>query len=531
MGATRLPPQCPRGPISPGVDDADHSEGHRRFAAPVISYAQGEKEGGDWGFPVLFRVDASGKIACYSVSNFVTLEPSETVTVQLTGPRRMAIARMATAGYEPFTIEGKPAALFVSEDVKEEELPREHLPLPEVPLESVLIEMTRAGCYGDMCTDYSVSIRGNGQVRFEGKNTHVKGVQEYRVTLEDVRTLVQSLRDKDLWSLRSEYRSPRWKHKPISLRMQFGAQVHEIVDVSGEDAGMPAVVTRFEDEVDRVAATAMWTRLTPAGVEHLRASGFDFGSEEAQQMLSRVFFYGNAEEDAVIRLLELGVPADSYRTFTPANGQPMRISALEDAASAGMVKVVLALLSRGGHLTNGRIDQGRLDNAFKAAIRNGRLASVKALWDAGGPQSRPALTLPIISRGTSEIRHTILFLDHDADDEKPWEGLEIVRWYAAQGGDVRARDGDGRNLLEIAIDAGDEAMVRFVLARGVDPNTPGTNGRRPLDIAYTESMTVILLEAGADIRLVEDGAADFAANARRWKWQHVLSWMKAHPNY
>lgn len=524
----RLPPQCPRSTPMSDFDLAKQVKSHRRFKAPVIAYLQGDKPGSDWGFPVRFSVDVSGKVTCYSVDSFVTIEPPGLITVRLTKARRQAIARMAAAGYEPIIKEGKPVALSVSEDVNEEELPRELRALPEVPIESVLIEMTRAGCYADMCADYSVRIRGDGQVRFEGKNTHVKGVQEYRIAPADVRTLVQSLRDKDLWSLRPEYRSPRWKYKPISLRMEFGGQVHEIVDVSGEDAGMPAVVTQFEDEVDRVAATAMWTRLNLAGVEHLRASGFDFRSVEAQQMLSRVFFFGNADEDAVIRLFELGVPADSYRSFTSPDGQVMRISALEDAASAGMVKVVLALLSRGGHLTDGKVNQSRLDDAFRAAVREGRLASVKALWEAGGPQSRPALTFSSTSSGKPEIRHTILALHHNANDEEPWDGFEIVRWYVAQGQDVRVRDGDGANLLEIAIDVGDESMARYVLDRGVDPNLPGRYGRRPLDVAYTESMALILLNAGADIRLVEDGVADYIERAKRSKWHQVLDWVKTH---
>lgn len=524
----RLPPECPSSTPMPDFDQAKQVKANRRFKAPVIAYVQGDKPGKDWGFPVRFFVDTSGRVTCYSVDSFVTLEPVAAIAVRMTKPWSQAIARMAAAGYEPFIEDGRPVALSVSEDVKEEELPREHRQLPEVPLESVVIEMTRAGCYGDMCADYSVSIRGDGQVRFEGKNTHVKGVQEYRVSPDAVSALIHSLREKDLWSLRPEYRSTRWKHKPISLRMKFGVQVHEIADVSGEDAGMPGVVTQFEDEVDRVAATVMWTRLNLAGVEHLRASGFDFSSVEAQQMLSRVFFFGNADEDAVIRLFELGVPVDTYRSFKPSGGQVMRISALEDAASAGMVKVVLALLSRGGHLAGGKVDQARLDDAFQAAIRKGRLASVKALWDAGGPASRPAWTTTTTSLGKPDIFHTILALHHDSNNDEPWDGFEIVRWYVAQGQDVRVRDGDGGNLLEIAIEAGDESFVRYVLDRRVDPNLPGTHGSRPLDTAYTEPMALILLQAGADIGLVEDGAADYVERAGRWKWNRVLDWVKAH---
>ena len=41
-------------------------------------------------------------------------------------------------------------------------------------------------------------------------------------------------------------------------------------------------------------------------------------------------------------------------------------------------------------------------------------------------------------------------------------------------------------------------------------------------------MTLILLEAGVDTELVDDGAANFAERATGWKWQKVLDWLKAH---
>jgi hypothetical protein len=117
------------------------------------------------------------------------------------------------------------------------------VPVPEVALEKVRIVLRRSGCYGS-CPDYSVAIRGDGSVLYEGVSyVDVEGKHSYHLSPADVAKLVDSPRAIDFWSLRSSYRTGVTDNPSYLVSVQMGEREHHLEDYVGQSAGMPSSVT------------------------------------------------------------------------------------------------------------------------------------------------------------------------------------------------------------------------------------------------------------------------------------------------
>src|SRR5690606_11229177 len=153
--------------------------------------------------------------------------------------------------YEPFVRNGQAVPVIVTELIREQELPGAGSPMPRVPLPEVSISLGRTGCFGT-CPRYLVTVRGDGTATYQGEAfVDVKGKHQYQVPVEEVAALVQSARDKNLWSMRHEYRAPITDNPTYQVIIRMGGESKEIIDYVGSRAGMPVVVSRFEDEIDR----------------------------------------------------------------------------------------------------------------------------------------------------------------------------------------------------------------------------------------------------------------------------------------
>ena len=119
-----------------------------------------------------------------------------------------------------------------------------------------------------------------------------------------------------------------------------------------------------------------------------------------------------------------------------------------------------------------------------------------------------------------------LLLDKDYQDDH-WQGLLIAQWLVAKGCDVRARAANGDTLLHIATDAGDIVFVRWLLAQGVDPSTPGEFGLPALGSAQDEDIALLLLQAGSDWKMNDDGVG-MLRYARDQHWNRMLAWVREH---
>ncbi|MBD8874146.1 ankyrin repeat domain-containing protein [Rhodanobacter sp. DHB23] len=501
--------------------DASEVKMHRSFAAPVISYPYGTKMAG-WGWRLAVRVDEAGRVACYATKDQFGDD------LPMNAARQAFLDGLAGWRYAPFVRDGSATAAIVVEQVSEQESPGRHLPLPGVPLVEVHVALGRSGCYGS-CPRYQVDIRGDGRVAYQGDAyVDVIGRHEYNVPAADVAKLVDSLRAKDIWSLRSSYRARITDNPDYELILTMGGQVHRLDDYVGQSAGMPAAVSEFEDEVDAVAHSAMWTHLSRESLERLKAEGFRFDSRDGADLLARAMANRDSRDDgAMLELVKLGAPLDGSAFDAPwlrQRGGTVLDDALRNHRSQALVD---ALVAEGALTTDGRPDQNKIDAAFREAIEGGRLALVQRIWAVAGTQAHPSLSFKDVEGKISRQSPVTLLLSRPYDDDS-WEGLAIAQWLAAQGCDLKAKATNGRTLLHIAASANDAGFVRYMLDAGVGASTPGEYGLPALGSTQNEDVAMILLQAGTDFSRMDDTNHQFLRYARSNHWARVVAWLKAH---
>ena len=277
-------------------------EAHRNFTLPTIRYPAGQKPS-RWGsFPLRLLVNESGRVQCYD------LVPGTDGPPILDAQREDAIRQLPTWQYRAFLRDGMPALAVVDEDLYEERMPAEHRPLPDVPLDKVKISLSRGSC-GFACDVYKVEIRGDGRVTYEEDGRVVlRGRYEYRIPVEDVRALVEKVRNADIWSMESDYDGDASDASAYRLDLEMGATKKTIHNLMGEWVGMPRAVTEIEDEVDRISRAKEMRKLTPFLVENLERDGFDFTSQAVADLLFQGVVDVSADERALQRLVELGAP-------------------------------------------------------------------------------------------------------------------------------------------------------------------------------------------------------------------------------
>ncbi|WP_242165419.1 ankyrin repeat domain-containing protein [Lysobacter sp. M15] len=527
MAALRNAPRirvCSEDELLGHVPNRRQIEANRRAPTPTISYAYGtERE--IWGFDATVRVDRDGRVVCHSGKDGFDRPQA------LTPERNAALASLR---YDPFLRDGASVSAIVSEAIREQELPESYRPLPNAPLGEVGITLQRTGCYGT-CPSYTVDVRGDGLVNYRGDGyVDITGVHRYRIPPADVARLVDSLRKKDLWSLRPAYHAGITDNPTYQLTLKLGDQVHRIVDYVGERVGMPHVVSEFEDEVDKVSGAEGFVHLSEDAVERLQREGFRFDSKEGAELLARATANEESRDNkAIVRLVELGAPiAASPQART--EGWLARGTLLEEALQNRRRKLVDLLIAEGALETNGKPDQAKLDAAFRAAIQGGSLDLVQTLWRAGEPDLRPALYFDNESDEAQGVRQrspvTLLLSHYGSDEDETWDGMQIAAWLASRGCDLKAAGADGKTLLHIAAKADDAEFVHYLLSQGFDASTLGEYDLPALGSTSNEDVAMLLLEAGTDLSKMDDQSGEFLRYARSNHWQRVVEWLRKHPS-
>lgn len=492
---------------------------HRSFTLPVISYPFGTEKSG-WGLILTVRVDETGHVVCYRSSDqFGENQP-------LDDKRRAEIERLATWRYEPFRKEGHAVVAVFQERIAEQELPQKHLPLPKVPLSKVHIALSRGACFGS-CPVYRVDIYGDGRVVYKGETyVDVEGEHSYRVPTEEVAALIKSLDEKDIWSLREDYNAPITDNPTHALMMDMGGQIHHLGDYVGQMVGMPPVVSEFEVEVDKVARSDMWIHLSQSSLEKLQEEGFKFDSQEGADLFARANANADSKDTtALLSLIELGAPVSGAhpqtRGFLRRAGSP-----LEEALINRREALVDALIAKGALNTDGKPDQAKIDAAFRAAIRGGRLPQVQKIWGLSGTSPHPSLTFYDKERAKKSLPVTLL-LRRERQSPSDWHGAEIAKWLVAQGCDIKGADAEGTTLLQIAVSSGDANFVRYLLDQGLDASTPGRFGLPVLAGAENEDVALALLEAAPGTFQMDESGRRFREYAESRHWTRVIALLDA----
>ncbi|MGH8081533.1 MAG: DUF6438 domain-containing protein [Lysobacter sp.] len=509
-------PACSAQQLYGLAPENDEIRAHRLESTPIDYRFDTQRN--RWGLRVTLRVDEQGRVVCFDNSdpggNWKKID-------------RGHLVALAHLRYRPFLDKGVAVPAIVEDRIDEQERPATHVPLPQVALADVRIALERTACFGS-CPSYRVEIGGDGQVVYQGRDyVDVRGRHAYRIPVEAVAGLVESLRTRDLWSLRPSYRASITDNPTYLLTLRMGDQTHFIADYVGEEAGMPVVVSEFEDEVDRVSGARSWVNLSGDAVERLRVEGFDFGSRESANILARAI--GNrdrSDEAGMRRMIALGAPLDGG---DPDEGRPRSPeSLLEIALRNRRETVAAALIEKDALKTAGKNDPAKIDAAFRAAIAGGRMNAVQSIWNVAGDGTRPSLWFSESTGG-----------DHPTDQRVPvslmlcsWlqrtqggDGLEIARWLAGQGVDLKARAADGHTLLHVAARAGDVEFVRYLLDQGVDPSAVGGGyGSQALRVASNEEVAMLLVEASPKV----SDLSYYTEHAKEQRWGRVLQWLKTH---
>ena len=230
---------------------------------------------------------------------------------------------------------------------------------------------------------------------------------------------------------------------------------------------------------------------------------------------------GSVEE--VLRLLDGGADANS-------------VGGIQQAASAGHVNVVRALLGRNANV-NGRDFGGQ--TALHCAAGSGNKDVVQLLLDekvdieARDEKGRYAILLAA-GRGHAAVVR-LLLCDIRA---VAWRDLEmrtalhcasgnghakVVQLLLEADADIEAKDGEGRDALHYAAGSGHEKTVRLLLALNANIEATDEEGRSALHYAAGSghaNLVRLLLDSGADVEAM-DGEGRRALHFATEKGHHT----------
>jgi hypothetical protein len=122
----------------------------------------------------------------------------------------------------------------------------------------VEIRLTRTVCFG-FCPDYTVTINGDGGVRYEGRRfVNAVGVRTATIPRQNVARLLARFDEIGFDSLRDAYRGQVTDLPTYTITLTRNGRSKSVVDYAGLSVGMPRAVRELQDEIDRVAGTSQW---------------------------------------------------------------------------------------------------------------------------------------------------------------------------------------------------------------------------------------------------------------------------------
>jgi hypothetical protein len=434
--------------------------------------------------------------------------------------------------FTPFEEDGKAVTATVQEYIElvpAERLPKKHVAAPALrPHSKITIALRRTGlgegalrqrpstlisqCPGS-CPSYTVTISTDGIV-FTGRDSVVaSGKHTARVHADDVRTLAKKFVAGDFYSMEPSYGlsatdQPAYlflDQPTYVLSIAIDGHKKTVEDCLGFRAGIPAIITDLENEVDTFAGTQRWTEGGDGLVAALNEEQFNFQSFEAQTMLKEAASRGKST--TVREFLKAGVPLEflpAPKPETPSKAVPFAGVGWLNAASnrVGPLQIFMdAGVSKD--------DQTDKDRALAAAAQAGNLATVRALIAYGADPVADLNKLVAVSGSpgamTFEGSDGGSILIHAAESGNPEIVREILRYHPNleirnrgrktalfAAGEYRDRDNNDKNGARAE-------CVRLLVQSGADVNARDFRGNTLLHYAYFPDVAEELLKAGADV--------------------------------
>ncbi|HEY3458643.1 MAG TPA: DUF6438 domain-containing protein [Bryobacteraceae bacterium] len=168
-----------------------------------------------------------------------------------------------------------------------------HLPVPFPEIKdwnSLRMGLKRTTCFGP-CPSYSVEVRGNGEVEFNGEsNVLITGRHHSQIPKEAVLNLVSAYRRASYFSLNDRYRYLVTDNPTYTTWIEFDGRKKSVMDYVGLRAGMPEAVQDLERTLDKIAGTEKWVKGNDQTGAALIAEKWDFaaGSEENRALFANI---------------------------------------------------------------------------------------------------------------------------------------------------------------------------------------------------------------------------------------------------
>ena len=126
--------------------------------------------------------------------------------------------------------------------------------------QDVVITLERTACFGT-CPVYSLTIRGDGTVVYDGKEfVEVKGTTETTISQDQVDQLISEFEKVDYFSLNDNYTERTITDAPtVITSIRLNGKIKTIKHYHG-DLSAPEKLAELEDRIDEIVNSDQWIK-------------------------------------------------------------------------------------------------------------------------------------------------------------------------------------------------------------------------------------------------------------------------------
>lgn len=356
-------------------------------------------------------------------------------------------------------------------------------------LKGVEIKLSRTACLGT-CSDYSVSIRGDGSVHFTGRRfVLIPGNHEARISPEAVIQLVEKFENAKFFAARDKYIAGVTDNPTYTLSLTVAGKTKSVTDYVGTQVGMPLAIVDLEHDVDEMAGTERWIKGNTESVPSLKAENWPLGSNSAENLNLFASVVRAQNQPLIESFLAAGAPIDSVDDSAQS---PVCV-----ASDIGNLSLVRRMMEEHAAANGGKLPQVVLNRCLANAAGSANVKLVQ-FWLLRGadPSATPerrdswASGESVLARALRSLSPDVVreILKYKPDLRKPIDGTEPVLSYVLEDGEMDRGETERVEIIEMLIKA------------GADVNARGRIGQTPIFYAiFTPGAVKPLLKAGADI--------------------------------
>lgn len=367
----------------------------------------------------------------------------------------------------------------------------------------VVVRLERGqGCMG--CAVYSVTVRADGTVAYEGRSgVLVKGSLGWVIPQTDADALIDAVRKARYFGLSEQYGEGMYDGTNDRSTITNGGKTRTVADRGGSTCDprapaprcVPAPLRDLHDAIDRLSQSIAVTRIDDGTTALLERAGFDFTSPAAA---SALLFSLNERNTRLAReLIAHGAPL-AGGALDDAFGGVERVPAIIGVPMTGDLELAQAMIARGA-----LADAETRANFLLSSAGSGGAAMTKLALERFGDLRAQPVPFPLVVAAAMARKNTegSYYRELNAKPEyatwvRNFDPPAVMRLLIAAGADARAVDRDGNTALHVTDNAD---VAQILVDAGADPNAVNAKGRTPLHEADSASLARVLIRAGAHV--------------------------------